>query len=71
MTTRGAGGVPFVESLPRYHGKNRPGDGRGSRSPLFDSVVDALVLFARHAGEDFLTGGEGVICNVPYTLGHN
>jgi hypothetical protein len=34
MTTRGAGGVPFVESLPRYRGKNRPGDGRGSRSPL-------------------------------------
>ena len=33
MTTRGAGGVPFVESLPRYRGKNWPGDGHGSRSP--------------------------------------
>ena len=34
----GAGGVPFVESLPRYCGKNRPGDGCGSRSPLLLAV---------------------------------
>ena len=34
----GGGGVPFVESLPRCRGKNRPGGGRGSRSPPNDSL---------------------------------
>jgi len=52
----GGGGVPFVESLPRCHGKNRPGGGHGSRSPLPDlpdaSESDEIAIFSENVPTD-------------------
>ena len=47
----GGGGVPFVESLPRCRGKNRPGGGHGSRSPrssFFEEPQVAIVATGHH-----------------------